>query len=122
MILEPAQFSPDLSFSCFILSFFVIMKDVQNTAPVCLFNGTVLTGFTTMEHCAVLVEEGLVSDVFSQKRFDQHHFQPGTVAINVDGAYIAPGFIDTHIHGTGGYGTEDAGADPGGGRAATDGG
>jgi N-acetylglucosamine-6-phosphate deacetylase len=26
----------------------------------------------------------------------------------VGGAYIAPGFIDTHIHGTGGFGTDDA--------------
>jgi N-acetylglucosamine-6-phosphate deacetylase len=71
-----------------------------------------------MERCAVLVEEGLVSEVFSQKRFDQRSFQPGTVKIDVDGAYIAPGFIDTHIHGIGGYGTEDAGAGPDGGEAA----
>jgi N-acetylglucosamine-6-phosphate deacetylase len=77
--------------------------------PVCLFNGTVLTGFAAMEHCAVLLEDGLVSDVFSQKRFEQRHFGPDVRKIDVEGAYIAPGFIDTHIHGMGGYGTEDAG-------------
>jgi N-acetylglucosamine-6-phosphate deacetylase len=71
-----------------------------------LYNGTVLTGFAAMENCAVLVEDGLVSDVFSQKRFEQRKFDVNL--IDVDGACIAPGFIDTHIHGIGGYGTEDA--------------
>jgi len=62
-----------------------------------------------MEHCAVLIEDGLISDVFSQKRFEQRHFEPDVRIVDVGGAYIAPGFIDTHIHGIGGYGTEDAG-------------
>ena len=62
-----------------------------------------------MEHCAVLVEDGLISDVFSQKRFEQRGFGESGTYIDVGGAYIAPGFIDTHIHGIGGYGTEDAG-------------
>ena len=35
-------------------------------ASLCLHNGTVLTGFAAMEHCAVLVEGGVISDVFSQ--------------------------------------------------------
>jgi len=77
-------------------------------ATVCLHNGTVLTGFAAMERCAVLVEGGVISDVFSQKRFERRSFDPGAVVIDVDGAYIAPGFIDTHIHGTGGFGTEDS--------------
>ena len=76
---------------------------------VCLCNGTVLAGFAAMERCAVLVEDGLISDVFSQKRFEQRRFGYAVYVIDVGGAYIAPGFIDTHIHGIGGYGTEDAG-------------
>ena len=76
--------------------------------PICLYNGTVMTGFAAMEHCAVLVEDGLVADVFSQKRFDQKHFGPEVRIIDVQESYIAPGFIDTHVHGFGGYGTEDA--------------
>jgi N-acetylglucosamine-6-phosphate deacetylase len=76
--------------------------------PVCLYNGTVLTGFTAMENCAVLAEDGLVSEVFSQKRFEEHRFDSNTELIDTGGAYIAPGFIDTHIHGTGGFGTEDS--------------
>ncbi|MDR2517592.1 MAG: N-acetylglucosamine-6-phosphate deacetylase [Spirochaetaceae bacterium] len=75
---------------------------------ICLYNGTVLTGFAAMEDCAVLVEDGLVADVFSHRRFDQKQFTPAARLIDVGGAYIAPGFIDTHIHGYGGYGTDDA--------------
>ena len=75
---------------------------------VCFHNGTVLSGFASMERCAVLVEDGVVADVFSQKRFEQKRFGADTRIIDVDGAYIAPGFIDTHIHGFGGYGTDDS--------------
>ena len=75
---------------------------------ICLHNGTVLTGFAEMEHCAVLVEGGIISDVFSEKRFLQRSFGPEDTVIDVGGAYIAPGFIDTHVHGIGGYGTDDA--------------
>jgi N-acetylglucosamine-6-phosphate deacetylase len=76
--------------------------------PICLHNGTVLTSFAVMEQCAVLIEDGVVSDVFSKKRFEQKRFSASTQILDVDGAYIAPGFIDTHIHGTEGYGTDDA--------------
>jgi N-acetylglucosamine-6-phosphate deacetylase len=62
-----------------------------------------------MERCSVLVEDGSIADVFSQKRFEQRRFGADVRIIDVDGAYIAPGFIDTHIHGFGGFGTEDAG-------------
>jgi N-acetylglucosamine-6-phosphate deacetylase len=66
-----------------------------------------MTGFAAMEQCAVLIEDGKIADVFSQKRFDQKHFGSDVQIIDVRGAFIAPGLIDTHIHGFGGYGTED---------------
>lgn len=75
---------------------------------VCFHNGTVLTGFAAMEKCAVLVEDGVIADVFSEKRFEQKKFGSDVSVVDVDGAYIAPGFIDTHIHGFGGYGTDDS--------------
>lgn len=74
---------------------------------ICLHNGTVMTGFAAMARCAVLVEDGLIADVFSEKRFSQKRFGPETQIIDVEEAVIAPGFIDTHIHGFGGYGTDD---------------
>ncbi|MDR2029640.1 MAG: N-acetylglucosamine-6-phosphate deacetylase [Treponema sp.] len=79
--------------------------------PICLHNGTVMTGFAAMEHCAVLIEGGVIADVFSKKRFEQKHFSPDVKIIDVGESYIAPGLIDTHIHGFGGYGTEDASTD-----------
>ncbi|MDR0301907.1 MAG: N-acetylglucosamine-6-phosphate deacetylase [Treponema sp.] len=75
---------------------------------ICLHNGTVLTSFAAMEHCAVIVEDGVVSDVFSEKRFERHNFNANIRIIDVNGAYIVPGFIDTHIHGIGGFGTDDS--------------
>jgi N-acetylglucosamine-6-phosphate deacetylase len=75
---------------------------------ICFHNGTVMTSFAAMEHCAVFVEDGKISDVFSQKRFEQKRFDTETQIIDVNEAIIAPGFIDTHIHGFGGWGTEDS--------------
>ncbi|MCL2211795.1 MAG: N-acetylglucosamine-6-phosphate deacetylase [Treponema sp.] len=75
--------------------------------PICIYNGTVLTGFSAMENCAVMIEDGIISDVFSQKRFEQRNFDSSVRLLDADGAFVAPGFIDTHIHGFGGYGTED---------------
>ncbi|MCL2007135.1 MAG: N-acetylglucosamine-6-phosphate deacetylase [Treponema sp.] len=80
-------------------------------SSICLHNGTVITGFAAMENCAVLVEDGIISDIFSQKRFEKKRFDPGTLFIDVNQTIISPGFIDTHIHGFGGYGTEDASAE-----------
>lgn len=75
---------------------------------ICLHKGRVLTGFAEMEDCSVLVEEGRIADVFSEKRFAQKRLGPGTRVIDVEGAYISPGFIDSHIHGFRGRGTEEA--------------
>jgi len=77
-------------------------------AGVCIHNGTTLTGFAAMENCAVLVEDGKIADVFSEKRLEQKKLPPDTDLIDSGGAYITAGFIDTHIHGIGGFGTEDA--------------
>jgi N-acetylglucosamine-6-phosphate deacetylase len=64
-----------------------------------------------MERSAVLVEDGRVADVFSERRFGQKHFPAGTRIYDASGAFIAPGLIDTHIHGFAGFGTEDLSTD-----------
>ncbi len=74
---------------------------------ICLHNATVLTGFSVMENCAVYIKNNKIVDVFSEKRFRQKQFSPKVQIINVNGSYVAPGFIDTHIHGIGGFGTDD---------------
>ena len=74
---------------------------------ICIHNATVLNGFTTMKNCAVLIKQHKIIDVFNETRFLKKTFKPDTVFIDVKGAYVSPGFIDTHIHGFGGYGTDD---------------
>ena len=78
---------------------------------VCIHNATLLSGYARMENCAVLVEDGLVADVFSERRFEQKRFPGDAVVLDAGGAHIAPGLIDTHIHGFAGYGTEDLSTD-----------
>ena len=74
---------------------------------ICLHNATVLTGSTIMENCAVHILGNTIVDVYNEKRFHQKNFSPKTNIINVKKAFIAPGFIDTHIHGIGGFGAND---------------
>ena len=76
-------------------------------APTCLINGTIHTGITVLEESAVIIEDGLIKDVLSPSRFAKTQWPGDTRIINLEGAHAAPGFIDTHIHGIGGYGTED---------------
>lgn len=76
-------------------------------AEICIHNATVLNGFSTMKNCAVLIKQHKVIDVFNEARFLKKTFKPDTIFIDAKGAYVAPGFIDTHIHGFGGYGTDD---------------
>ena len=70
-------------------------------------NGTVLTPYRTIKNGSVVIEAGKITGV---------HAGPGDVpdatVIDAGGQYIAPGFIDIHVHGGGGHdfmdGTEEA--------------
>ncbi len=74
---------------------------------LCLHNGNVLNGIASMENCAILLTDGKIADVFSEERFLQKQFEDDVQLIDVHGAYIAPGLIDTHIHGFKGNGTDE---------------
>lgn len=75
--------------------------------PICFHDGTIISGFSIMEHCSLLIQDGKIEDVFNEKRFQQKRFDPSVRIIDVNGAFISPGLIDTHVHGFAGYGTED---------------
>ncbi len=76
--------------------------------PYVLINGTLLTGFSKMKNCALYINtDGTIGDIFNMKRFLAKKFSEDTQVIDVNGSYISSGLIDTHIHGIGGYGTED---------------
>ncbi len=80
-------------------------------SSICIHNATVLSGYARMDQSAVLIEDGLIADVFSERRFERKSFSPGDTVIDAEGMYLAPGLIDTHIHGFRGYGTEDLSVD-----------
>lgn len=80
-------------------------------AAICIHNATVFNGYSMMKNCAVLIKQNKIIDVFNEERFLQKEFKSDTYFIDAKGAYVAPGFIDTHIHGFAGYGTEDCRAE-----------
>ncbi len=80
-------------------------------SQICIHNATVLAGYAKMEQSAVLVEDGAIVDVFSERRFAQKRFSAGDLVYDAQEAYLLPGLIDTHIHGFRGYGTEDLASD-----------
>ena len=74
---------------------------------VCIHNGIVLSGLTSnTQRSAVLVEDSKIKDTFSEERFEKMNFGPEVRLIDAKGNYIMPGFIDTHIHGFKGHGTD----------------
>lgn len=77
-------------------------------AGICIHNATVYNGYTTMKNCAIYIKQNKIVDVFNEERFSQKNFKEDTYFIDAKGADAVPGFLDSHIHGFGGYGTEDA--------------
>ena len=75
---------------------------------ICIHNATILNGFTLMKNCALLLKQNKIIDVFNENRLQKKHLSEDTLFIDVKGAYVVPGLIDTHIHGIKGFGTEDA--------------
>ena len=77
-----------------------------------LINGTVISGTVKLPGCGLYIDaDGLIGDIFNMNRFSQKRFPEGTEVIDVHGAFIVPGFLDTHIHGIGGWGTDDLAED-----------
>ncbi len=74
----------------------------------CLHNGVVYTGITKKSRSSVLVEDGKVANVLSDRRFLDLEDRDSYTVINVNGLGIAPGLIDSHLHGLHGFGSEDA--------------
>ncbi|MBR1948933.1 MAG: N-acetylglucosamine-6-phosphate deacetylase [Alphaproteobacteria bacterium] len=75
---------------------------------ICLHNATVITGYSIMRNCAVYIKNDQIADVYNEERFKSKKFSPKVKIIDVKGAYVMPGMIDTHIHGIGGKGADDA--------------
>ncbi|MGF6924718.1 N-acetylglucosamine-6-phosphate deacetylase [Chitinophaga sp. W2I13] len=63
-----------------------------------IYNGTVLTPQRTIPGGCVIIADGVIAEVS-----DQQIDVPGAIEIDARGQYIAPGFIDMHVHGGGGH-------------------
>lgn len=72
-----------------------------------IFNGKILTPHRIISNGCVIIENGIIREV-SEKNIEV----PEAKEVDAHGKYIAPGFIDLHIHGGGGAdfmdGTEEA--------------
>jgi len=68
-----------------------------------IVNGTLVAESSLVPNAAIQIRNGKVERISS--------FQAGlsrdAVKVDVGGAYVSPGFIDLHVHGTGGYDSTD---------------
>jgi N-acetylglucosamine-6-phosphate deacetylase len=64
-----------------------------------LINGTIITPHRVLPNSGLLIEGSEIKDLFHMNSF---HPYEDTSLLDVKGAYIAPGFIDMHLHGGGG--------------------
>ncbi|MCK5824477.1 MAG: N-acetylglucosamine-6-phosphate deacetylase [Ichthyobacteriaceae bacterium] len=76
-----------------------------------LTNANIYTGITILKNSTLIIKDGKIDNVLSPKRFDKDKIPADAIVYNLEGKTISPGFIDTHIHGIGGVGTEDASAE-----------
>ncbi|MCK7555146.1 N-acetylglucosamine-6-phosphate deacetylase [Chitinophaga sedimenti] len=63
-----------------------------------IFNGSILTPHRTINEGCLVVTNGKIAEVS-----DRNIEIPGAREIDARGQYIAPGFIDMHVHGGGGH-------------------
>lgn len=69
-----------------------------------IVNGTLVTESSLVPRATIQIKNGKIERISG--------FQAGVsrdaVKVDVGGAYVSPGFIDLHVHGTGGYDSTDA--------------
>jgi N-acetylglucosamine-6-phosphate deacetylase len=65
----------------------------------CLVNGTIMTPHRVLPNSGLLIEGSKIKHIFPM---DSLHLHKSGKIVDVKGAYIAPGFVDMHLHGGGG--------------------
>ena len=53
-------------------------------------------------------QEGRIADVFCMDDLDKAKYGKDVVVLDAEGRLVAPGVVDTHIHGIRGFSTDDA--------------
>lgn len=73
-----------------------------------LLQSILYTGYAKLDNCGVYIEDdGTIGEIFNMKRYHEKTFPPKSIVLDVHNNIIVPSFIESHIHGIGGYGTED---------------
>jgi N-acetylglucosamine-6-phosphate deacetylase len=75
---------------------------------ICLKNASIYTGITYVPEGVIIIKDGKIEDVVGKERFQKMTMPEDTEYIDIEGNTLCAGFIDTHIHGIGGYETSDA--------------
>lgn len=83
------------------------LKVRHHGSSILFTNGTLILPDRLVEKGELLVEEGLIQDVGPQRQRSSFLGQK----IDLRGAYLAPGFVDIHVHGGGGADFMDGTAD-----------
>src|SRR5882757_5146679 len=72
-----------------------------------IINGRIITPYRVLHNATLMVSAGRIAGI-SEGDIDA----PEAIVIDAAGNYVAPGFIDLHVHGGGGHdfmdGTEEA--------------
>src|ERR1700688_22397 len=63
-----------------------------------IFNGRIITPYRIIPNGTVLIKDGIIVEVVAGDIEIE-----GATAIDAKGKFIAPGFIDLHVHGGGGH-------------------
>lgn len=63
-----------------------------------IFNGNIITPYRIIKHGTILIEDNKIVEV-TDRDINTEEYK----IIDAKGMYLAPGFIDIHVHGGGGY-------------------
>lgn len=70
----------------------------MSSQPLKIFNGRIITPYRIIKNGSVLISDGIITAVS-----EENLVVADAVEIDAKGKYIAPGFIDIHVHGGGGH-------------------
>ena len=74
-------------------------------------NAKLATDTTLKADCGILIaHDGHIADVFEMSDFDAQRHEADEI-FDAKGLTVTPGLVDTHIHGIGGFGTDDGKAE-----------
>ena len=72
---------------------------IKKDKKTIILNGTIITPFKLLEGEAIFIEKGKITAIKERKVMD---IPAGVEIIDAGGKFVAPGFIDIHVHGGGG--------------------